>query len=37
VLLSEFSAPDKMRYIERSGLKTSGPMVLNRQEFCINI
>lgn len=38
VLLSEFSTPDKMRYIERSGLKaTKSSMVLNRQEFCINI
>lgn len=38
VLLSEFSSTDKNRYIERSALKTSkSAMVLNRQEFCINI
>jgi len=38
VLLSEFSSSDKIRYIERSGMKTSkSAMVLNRQEFCINI
>ena len=38
VLLSEFSSSDKIRYIERSGMKASkSAMVLNRQEFCINI
>ena len=38
VLLSEFSSTDKNRYIERSGPKPSkSAMVLNRQEFCINI
>ena len=38
VLLSEFSSTDKNRYIERSALKTTkSAMVLNRQEFCINI
>lgn len=39
VLLSEFSSTEKIRYIERSGLKAAktNSMVLNRQEFCINI
>ena len=39
VLLSEFSTVDKLKYIERSNLKASKPaaLVLNRQEFCINI
>lgn len=38
VLLSEFSASDRLKYIDRSQIipgKT--PLVLNRQEFCINI
>ena len=39
VLLSEFTASEKMKYIERSNIKTPAPapLVLNRQEFCINI
>jgi hypothetical protein len=49
VLLSEFSTSEKLRYIERSNLKTGGggmgagggksaaSLLLNRQEFCINI
>jgi len=38
VLLSEFSATEKLRYIERSNVKPTKPsLVLNRQEFCINI
>merc|ERR1711892_1619656 len=38
VLMSEFSSNDKIRYIERSSIKNSkNTMVLNRQEFCINI
>ena len=39
VLLSEFSATEKLRYIERSNVKqpTKPSLVLNRQEFCINI
>ena len=54
VLLSEFTTSEKLRYIERSNLKTGGgggsmgtgvgiggkgsaSLLLNRQEFCINI
>jgi hypothetical protein len=50
VLLSEFTTSEKLRYIERSNLKTGGTgssggggggksasLILNRQEFCINI
>jgi hypothetical protein len=38
VLMSEFSSNEKIRYIERSSIKNSkNTMVLNRQEFCINI
>lgn len=38
VLLSEFTSNEKIRYIERSSIKNSKTtMVLNRQEFCINI
>jgi len=38
VLLSEFTSSEKLKYIERSNLKPSKPpLVLNRQEFCINI
>ena len=38
VLLSEFSASDRLKYIERSNIHpTKSPLVLNRQEFCINI
>jgi hypothetical protein len=46
VLLSEFTTSEKLRYIERSNLKTGGgvagnnkaaSLILNRQEFCINI
>jgi len=38
VLLSEFTSSEKIRYIERSSTNsTKSTMVLNRQEFCINI
>ena len=38
VFLSEFSASEKLRYIDRSNVKnTKNNMMLNRQEFCINI
>jgi len=38
VLMSEFNSNEKIRYIERSSMKNSkNTMVLNRQEFCINI
>lgn len=38
VLLSEFTSSEKIRYIERSSVNsTKSTMVLNRQEFCINI
>lgn len=38
VLLSEFTTSEKLKYIERSNLKPGKPpLVLNRQEFCINI
>ena len=38
VFLSEFSASEKLRYIDRSNVKNSkSNMMLNRQEFCINI
>lgn len=38
VLLSEFTSGEKIRYIERSSIQnTKKTMVLNRQEFCINI
>jgi len=38
VFLSEFTASEKLRYIDRSNVKnTKNSMVLNRQEFCINI
>ena len=38
VFLSEFTTSEKLRYIDRSNVKnTKNAMVLNRQEFCINI
>ena len=38
VFLTEFSAAEKLRYIDRSNVKNAkNTMVLNRQEFCINI
>ena len=38
VFLSEFTATEKLRYIDRSSVKNAkNAMVLNRQEFCINI
>ena len=39
VLLSEFTTSEKLKYIERSNIKATVPaaLVLNRQEFCINI
>merc|ERR1712106_305853 len=44
VLLSEFTSSEKVKYIERSNSKNNNNnnnnnngMVLNRQEFCINI
>ena len=39
VLLSEFSASDRLKYIERSNIipGKQSTLVLNRQEFCINI
>ena len=38
VFLTEFTAAEKLRYIDRSSVKNAkNTMVLNRQEFCINI
>lgn len=38
VFLTEFTAAEKLKYIDRSNIKnTKNTMVLNRQEFCINI
>ena len=38
VFLTEFTAAEKLRYIDRSNVKNAkNTMVLNRQEFCINI
>ena len=38
VFLTEFTAAEKLKYIDRSNIKNAkNTMVLNRQEFCINI